>query len=45
MKTARAAVVVVTMRTMIKIDAPWEAVGDVAFIAGEFAGFVSTKWI
>jgi hypothetical protein len=43
MKTARAAAVEVTIRTMIKIGAPWAAVEDVAFIAGESAGFVSTK--
>jgi hypothetical protein len=40
MKTARAAVVVVTIRTMIKIDAQWAAEADVAFIAGESAGSV-----
>jgi hypothetical protein len=43
MKTVRVAVVVVTMPMTIKIDARWEAVEDVAFIAAESADFVSTK--
>jgi hypothetical protein len=40
MKTDRAAAVVVTMPTMIKIDAQWAAAEDVAFIAEESAGSV-----
>jgi hypothetical protein len=44
MKTAlAAAVVVVTIPTTIRIDGQWAAAVDVAFIAGESAGSVSTR--